>query len=185
MRVIAGSFLLGIGLTSCVSQSSYDAVLADNTRLQAENAQLQRDVASQSGELSQRQGEIGRLQGAVKYTIESDLLFAPGSWRMSKEGKETLGRMATKLAPTQQNKLVVHGYTDNTPIGDELAQEGVPTNEALSQKRAEAVKQFLIERGVRPDLITVVGHGASNPVASNETRQGRQKNRRVELTLGG
>jgi chemotaxis protein MotB len=170
-RLVGGIFLLGTALTGCVSQNRYDL-------LRAENEQLQQQLAAE-------RGQITRLEGAIKYTIESDLLFPSGSWQMSDEGKQTLGNMASKLAPTQQNKLVVHGYTDNAPVGPELERHGVTSNEILSQKRAESVKNFLISEGVAPSMITAMGHGATNPVATNDTAEGRSKNRRVELTLGG
>lgn len=170
-RLLQGVLLSGIALTACVSQGKYDT-------LQAENEELQQQLAAE-------RGQITRLEGAIKYTIDSDLLFKSGSWEMSQEGKDTLGSMATKLAPTQQNKLVVNGYTDDTPIGEDLERQGITNNEVLSQKRADAVKEFLISKGVQPDMITAVGHGEANPVASNETSQGRSQNRRVELTMGG
>jgi chemotaxis protein MotB len=170
-RLFGGAFLMGIALTGCVSQSKYDT-------LQAENQQLQQELAAE-------RGQITRLQGAIKYTINSDLLFAPGSWQMSAEGEQTLGKFAQKLAPTQENMLVVNGYTDNAPIGAELEQKGITSNEELSQKRAEAVKQFLIAKGVPSNLILAVGRGETNPVATNDTAKGRAQNRRVELSLGG
>jgi outer membrane protein OmpA-like peptidoglycan-associated protein len=184
MRGVAITFLSGILLTACVSQSKYERVLAQNNQLQRDNAALQQQSAAQSGEISQQRGQIGRLEGAVKYTVESDLLFKSGSWEMTPQGRQTLAQVARQLAPTQKKKLVVHGYTDDTPIGDELEREGIASNEVLSQKRAEAVRATLISYGVRPDLIMAVGHGAANPVASNDSAEGRAKNRRVELTLG-
>ena len=177
-RLVGGIFLVGTALTGCVSQSKYDA-------LEAQNREQQQQLATQQGELTAERGQVTRLGGAIKYTIESDLLFPSGSWEMSEEGKQTLGKMADKLAPDQRNKLVVHGYTDSTPIGDELEEQGITSNEELSQKRADAVKAFLISRGVDPDMITAVGHGEANPVAKNTTAKGRSQNRRVELTLGG
>ena len=93
--------------------------------------------------------------------------------------------MATKLASTQQNKLLVTGYTDNSPIGPELQRKGINSNSELSQKRADTVLQFLISQGVKPELLTAQGAGESNPVASNDTPQGRAKNRRVEISLAG
>ncbi len=176
--LIAGSFLASAVLMGCVSQSRFDSVVAENN-------QLQNQLAAERGEVAAEKGQITRLSGAIKYTVDSDLLFKPGSWEMSQEGKDTLGKMASKLAPSQQNKLVVNGYTDSTPIGADLEKKGVTSNEMLSQKRAEAVKQFLISKGVKPDMITAVGHGEANPVANNDTAKGRSQNRRVELTLGG
>jgi chemotaxis protein MotB len=89
------------------------------------------------------------------------------------------------LAPFQQTKIVVNGYTDNAPISPALQQQGIPSNAVLSQKRAEAVMQYLISQGVKPDLISARGGGEADPVASNDTAQGRAQNRRVELTLAG
>lgn len=169
--LIAGGFLLGIALTGCVSKNKY-------VSLQGENNQLEQQVASQSE-------QIDRLQGAIKYTVESDLLFAPGSWELSDEGKDIIVKMATKLAPTQERKLVVNGYTDSEPIGPQLERQGVTSNEILSQKRADAVKNLLItEGGVDPNMVIAVGHGDDNPIAKNDTSKGRSQNRRVELTLG-
>jgi chemotaxis protein MotB len=91
--------------------------------------------------------------------------------------------MASQLAPTQQNKLVVNGYTDNAPIGPALMQQGVTSNEILSQKRADAVMQYLISQGLNPGLVSAKGYGDTNPVASNTTAHGRAQNRRVEITL--
>jgi chemotaxis protein MotB len=149
---------------------------SDYDKLQAENSQLQQQVSADKE-------QINRLIGAIKYTVDSDLLFAPGSWQMSSQGQEIIARLASKLAPTQQHKLLVAGYTDNAPIGPQLKRQGVTSNEILSQKRADAVMQYLISQGVRPDLVTARGYGEADPVASNATAQGRAKNRRVELSL--
>jgi chemotaxis protein MotB len=94
-------------------------------------------------------------------------------------------KLAPKLAPYQQNKLVVNGYTDNAPIEPALKREGVTSNEVLSQKRAEAVMQYLISQGVKPDMISARGFGEAKPIAANNTAQGRAQNRRVEVTLAG
>lgn len=159
-------------LTACgVSQSKYDA-------LAAENQQLQQQVAAD-------QAHISRLQGAIKYTVNSDLLFPSGSWEMSVGGKKIIANMAHKLAPDQQDKLVVNGYTDNAPIGARLRQQGITSNEVLSQKRAETVMQYMISQGVKPDLVTAHGYGDAQPIASNDTAQGRAQNRRVEIALAG
>jgi len=166
-----------MALAGCVSSSEYDAVRSQNAQLQAQNAQLQQQVA-------QQQAQVGRLQGAIKYTVESDLLFAPGSWTIRERGKHIMGDLAAKLAPSQENKLVVTGYTDNAPIGPTLRQRGITSNEELSKKRAESVVEFLVSQGVKADMLTAQGGGDANPVASNNTAQGRAKNRRVEISTG-
>jgi chemotaxis protein MotB len=171
-RLIVVSLLSTTLLTGCVVwKSDYDAV-------QAKNQQLQQQVVAD-------QQQISRLQGAIKYTVNSDLLFAPGSWEMRPQGQQVIANFAKKLAPTQQNHLVVSGYTDNAPIGPRLRQAGVTSNQELSQKRADAVLQYLISQGVNPDLVSAQGFGDANPVAPNDTAEGRLQNRRVELSLAG
>jgi chemotaxis protein MotB len=163
-------------LSACVSQSTYDALQAQNQQLQTQNQQLQSQVSAQ-------QAQVTRLQGAIKYTVNSDLLFKPGSWDIAPDGEQIMAKMASQLASTQQNPLVVNGYTDNAPIGAALKKRGVTSNLELSQKRAEAVMQFLTSHGVRPDLLSAKGYGETDPVAPNTTPGGRAQNRRVEITL--
>jgi outer membrane protein OmpA-like peptidoglycan-associated protein len=171
-RVMAASLLATTFLTGCVVWKS------DYEKVQAQNQQLQQQVAAD-------QQQISRLQGAIKYTVNSDLLFASGSWQMRPQGQQIIANLAKKLAPTQQNKIMVSGYTDNAPIGHALMREGVNSNLELSQKRAEAVRQYLISQGVKSDLVASQGFGDANPVAPNDSAPGRAQNRRVELSLVG
>jgi chemotaxis protein MotB len=171
-RLMAVSLLSTTVLAGCVVwKSDYDA-------LQAQNRQLQAQLAAS-------QQQVSRLVGAVKYVANSDLLFASGSWEMRPQGQQIIAGFAQKLAPTQQNHLLVSGYTDNAPIGPELRRRGVASNEELSQKRADAVMQFLISQGVNPSLVSAHGYGEADPVASNDTASGRAQNRRVVLSLAG
>jgi chemotaxis protein MotB len=163
-------------LSACVSQSRYDQLQAQYQQAQQQNAALSAQVASDKA-------QICRLQGAIKYTVNSDLLFPSGGWEMSDRGKQIIANMATKLAPTQQNKILVSGYTDNAPIGPALQRQGITSNQDLSQKRAENVMEFLISQGVKPDLISAKGFGEADPVATNDTAKGRAQNRRVELSV--
>ncbi len=188
--LIAGVF--GTLLTSCVSQATHDEVIAYNKELQHQHATDQEQHARDQQQLARAQEQhginesrISRLQSGIKHTVESDLLFKTGSWELSDAGKKTISALAEKLAPTQENKLVVIGYTDNVPIGPGLEEQGISTNEELSLRRAEAVREFLISKGFDPDLVSVKGRGEANPVAGNATAKGRSQNRRVELSLGG
>jgi chemotaxis protein MotB len=162
--------------SACVSQSSYDALQAQYRQAQQQNAALTAQDAA-------NKAQICRLQGAIKYTVNSDQLYPSGGYQMSERGKQIIAGFAAKLAPTQQNKILVSGYTDNAPIGAALAREGITSNEILSQKRAEDVMAFMLSQGVKPDLISAKGFGDTNPVASNGTPQGRAQNRRVEMSL--
>src|ERR1700744_3122325 len=130
-------------LSACVSQSKYDELQAQYQRVQQQNAALSNQVAADKA-------QICRLQGAIKYTVNSDLLFRPGSYEMSDRGKQIIAGFAAKLAPTQQNKILVSGYTDNAPIGPALARQGITSNEILSQKRAENVMEYITSQGVKP-----------------------------------
>lgn len=177
-RLVVGPVLSALLLGGCVSQSSYDT-------LQAQNQQLQQQVSTQSAEIAAARAQIGRLQGAIKYTVNSDLVFPSGGWQMSNEGKKIIASFAVKLAPSAQNRIVVNGYTDNAPIGPALQKQGIASNQALSQKRADTVMQFLISQGLSADLVSAKGYGEANPVAPNTTPKGRAQNRRVELTLAG
>jgi chemotaxis protein MotB len=170
-QLVIGTVVSTILVAGCVPKSKYEA-------LEAENRQLRQEISTQKV-------QVGRLQGAIKYTVNSDLLFAPGKWEIKEAGKHVISNLAVKLAPSQQNHLVVNGYTDNAPIGPALKKKGVTTNEELSQKRAESVMQYLLSQGFRPDLVSAHGYGEASPVAPNTTAKGRSENRRVELTLGG
>lgn len=177
-------------------QGQYKQLQGQYTDLQGQYRQLQQSSAAQAAqssaelaaakkEAAAEKAQIGRFQEAIKFTLNSDLLFRSGSWEISPRGKDLIGKLAPKLAPYQQNKLVVNGYTDNAPISPALQREGVTSNEVLSQKRAEAVMQHLISQGVKPDMISARGFGEANPIASNNTAKGRAQNRRVEVTLAG
>ena len=160
-------------LSGCVSANKYDTL----------EAQYQQLNQSLSGEIAANQIHISKLQGAIKVTVNSQLLFPSGGWQMPAAAQATIAKMAPILAPQIQNHILVNGYTDNTPIGPELAAQGVPTNLVLSQKRADTVMQYLISQGVSPSMLSAHGFGDANPVAANDTPEGRAQNRRVELTL--
>jgi chemotaxis protein MotB len=156
---------------SRISLSLHADWLSLNQQLQSRNKQLQ--------------AHIGRLQHAMALTMNGDLLFTPGSWEMSDRGKDIIAKIAQRLAPTQEDTVIVSGYTDDSPIGSDLKQQGVTSNQQLSQKRADAVMQFLISQGVKPNMVTAQGFGEADPVAPNDTPQGRAQNRRVELSVAG
>lgn len=175
-------FLMPAFLTACVSQSDYDAVVAQNHQLQSQNSSLQQQMQQQQAQAS---AHIERLRGAVAYEVNSDLLFRSGSWELSKDGEEAISAAARRLASGQTVPLIVNGYTDNQPVGSGLKRKGVTTNDELSQKRAESVMQAMISSGVKADMVTAQGHGENDPVATNDSSQGRAANRRVVITWGG
>ena len=169
------TFIALLGLAGCVTQKKYDA-------LEAEYQQLNQTM---SAEIAANQMHVERLQNAIKVTINSELLFPSGKWDMPVEAQQTIGKIVPILAPMQQTRIMVNGYTDNVPIGPGLRREGITSNLELSQKRAENVMQFLIAQGVNSSLVSAQGFGDADPVAPNATPEGRAQNRRVELTLAG
>jgi chemotaxis protein MotB len=172
-RVITFSSVLL--LFGCVTQQKYDA-------LQSRYDQLNQTMSS---EIGAHQMHIERLQNAIKVTVNDQLLFPSGDWQMPPTAQQTIAKMAPILAPMQETKIEVNGYTDNVPIGPGLMRKGITTNVVLSQKRADNVMQFMISQGVKPSLVSAQGFGAADPVASNDSEDGRAQNRRVELTLAG
>ena len=86
-------------LAACVSQSNWtDLLEAQNQELQQRNTMLSQQVAAE-------QAKVSRLQGAIKYTVNSDLLFAPGGWKISSQGKQIIAKMASQLAPLSKTRF--------------------------------------------------------------------------------
>ena len=169
------TFIAMLLLAGRVSQQKYDTL---DTEYQQLNQTMSKEVAA-------NQMQITRLQNAIKVTVNSELLFPSGDWQMTAQAQQTIGKIVPILAPKQQSKIQVNGYTDNVPIGPELMRQGITSNQVLSQKRADNVMQFMISQGVNPSMVSAKGFGDADPVASNDTPQGRAQNRRVELTLAG
>ncbi|MCL4784783.1 MAG: OmpA family protein [Bryobacterales bacterium] len=107
----------------------------------------------------------------------SDILFDPGKFTLKPETKVLLARIAGILSWAPGITVQVEGHTDNT--GD------AAKNQQLSEQRAAAVGNFLVEQGMPASNISSVGYGESRPIAPNNTREGRDQNRRVELVLSG
>jgi len=175
-------FLIMVMATGCVSQEKYNAQVQKTDALQAKYDQLNQTMSS---EISAKEMHIERLQNAIKVTVNDELLFPSGDWDMPAQAQQTIAKMVPILAPMQQTKIMVNGYTDNVPIGPGLKRKGIDTNVELSQKRADNVMQFMVAKGVNPTIISAQGFGEADPVASNDTEEGRAQNRRVELTLAG
>lgn len=164
--------LAALLLSACVSQSSYDAVQGQNQQLQSQNQQLQARVTA--------------LQQQATLVEAGDLLFASGSYQLSDAGKEDLAAtVVPKLALLQNAKIVVYGYTDDTPVGAQLKHRGIADNMALSSRRADSVVAFLVSQGVNPILISAKGFGDTHPVAPNDTPANRAQNRRIVITMQG
>jgi outer membrane protein OmpA-like peptidoglycan-associated protein len=107
----------------------------------------------------------------------SDVLFDTGSSTLKPAAREKLAKISGILLAHPGLTLQIEGHTDSVG-GDDF-------NQALSERRADSVRDFLAEQGVLPSSITARGFGKTQPVATNETAEGRQLNRRVELVVNG
>ena len=172
---VAMTFIVMLLLPGCVSQQKYDA-------LQSRYDQLNQTMSS---EINAKEMHIERLQNAIKVTVNDQLLFPSGDWQMPTTAQQTIAKMVPILAPMQETRIMVNGYTDNVPIGPGLMRQGITSNLVLSQKRADNVMQFMVSQGVKPSLLSAQGFGDADSVASNDTPEGQAQNRRVELTLAG
>lgn len=119
--------------------------------------------------------------GQVYVSLSEQLLFQSGSYKIDAKGKEALGKLAEVLKQQQDIEIAVEGHTDNVPYkGGDLLKD----NWDLSVKRATTIARILVEDyGVQPKRITASGKGEFSPVASNDTAEGRQKNRRTEIII--
>jgi len=158
-------------LAACVTQQKYN-------NLDQAYSQLQQ--AYQGDEV-----QIRQLQGELRITIRDKILFPEGGFNLDSKAKQVLAKMAPTLSGFKNTKVVVRGYTDNESIGPGLRRQGITTNLDLSSKRADNVVDFLLTQGVDKNLISAQGMGDTNPVASNDTPDGKAQNRRIEVTLVG
>ena len=114
---------------------------------------------------------------AEKVTLAADVLFDFDKSILKTEGKNKLDDLATKVKAINLEVVIAIGHTDS--IGSDAY------NQKLSVRRAESVKAYLVSKGVEPNRIYTEGKGEKQPVASNKTKDGRQKNRRVEIEVIG
>ena len=104
----------------------------------------------------------------------------PGMTNLANRWCASVWKEAT--VPLQNQRINVEGFTDNVPIGPELRNR-FPSNWELSTARATDVVRYLAAQGVNPNILAAQGFGDTQPVASNDTAQGRAKNRRVEIVI--
>ena len=166
------SLLAAFLLSACVLQSAYDALERENAKLRAKNQRLEAQLLA--------------LQQEASFVEAGDLLFPLGGYQLSQAGEAELrSKIVPKLKDLQNAKVVVYGYTDNTPVGPPLQRQGINDNLTLSSRRAGAVVSFLVSEGVDPNIISAKGFGETHPVAPNDTPADRARNRRIVITIQG
>jgi len=138
-------------------------------RLEADNraAKAQADLANLAAVKEEERGLVITLSGSV--------LFASNKSELLPSAQDRLGKVADALLSTKERKLTVEGHTDSRGTAAH--------NQELSQRRADAVRSYLISRGYPGDLILAQGIGENRPIADNKSAEGRANNRRVEIIV--
>ncbi len=157
---------------------------ADQARLVAQRAQeneqqADTEKAVMRAQLSEQLSKILVTRDSARGLIVSmsDVLFDTGQYSLKSGAREKLAKVVGILIAYPSLNIAVGGYTDNVG-GDEM-------NQKLSENRADAVRDYMVEQGVAANSVTAQGFGNSLPVATNDNAAGRQENRRVELVVSG
>lgn len=139
-------------------------------------------VAGLSKEVEKGQLQVRQYQNMLAVDLAEQIFFDSGSATLKPGGKEVLKKVGEALKQYDNKIIRVVGHTDNVPVAKNL-RGTFPTNWELSVARATNVVRFLQEVGIPPERMVPSGRGEYEPVASNDTPEGRQKNRRIEIML--
>lgn len=198
--IVAISLVMG----GCVSTSTHEKMQADknqeianlqkqNATLEEQNAALQTKskqsqeqyyalVHKLSKEVEKGQLKVRQYQNMLSVDVAEQIFFDSGRAVLKESGKEVLKKVGEALKSYDNKIIRVVGYTDNVPISKAI-QNIYPTNWELSVARATNVVRFLQDVGLPPERLVASGRGEYAPVAPNDTPEGRQKNRRIEIML--
>ena len=148
-------------------------------RAEAERERAERDRANLRATLMEQFSRILETRDTARGLIVNvgDVLFETGRYQLRPIARESLARFAGIVLAHPDLYVQAEGFTDSTGTS--------ALNELLSSQRAAAVANFLVDQGVAQHRVATRGYGAAYPVASNETAEGRQRNRRVELVVTG
>lgn len=167
--------------TSAIQDSlTTQSVVAPDTRLIATMEQLRQALLQVPlPEQSRGSVQVGTARDGVAISLAGNALFDSGKAELKPEGLALLDALAERVRELP-NQIRIEGHTDNTPIATPL----YPSNWELSSARATTVARYLAERGgISPGRLIAAGYGEHRPVASNETREGRARNRRVDVIV--
>ena len=172
---------LGLFVAGCSPNEDEEALAERVEALASENESLQAELAAARDSVSMLK-EQGT--GAEMVQLGAPIRFPSGSAWVPDEGRRTLDSLATILENEYNSRdFRIKGFTDSMPIGPSL-EDTYPSNWYLSSNRAAAVAHYLdTEHGIRSRTLEIGAFGPQNPVASNETVQGRRLNRRVEIQV--
>ena len=170
-----------------------DSLTQQVAALDAQRAQLQATekqsearydalLSNLSEELRKGQLQVRQLKGMLTVDVAEQLFFDSGRANLKDTGKQVLQKVAESLKGYEDKAIRIVGHTDNVPITKGL-QKVFPSNWELSAARATTVVRFLQDSGIAPERLVATGRAEYAPVSPNDTTEGRQKNRRIEITL--
>lgn len=126
---------------------------------------------------------VEQKNGKVYVSMENKLLFQTGSWAVGSEGRKAVVEVGKVLAQNPDITVLIEGHTDNDKILGNIG-GGIESNWDLSTKRATAIVNILAENAsIQKKNLTAAGRGEFAPIMSNETNEGKAKNRRIEIIL--
>jgi chemotaxis protein MotB len=155
------------------------ALLAANQQRQQQYDALVKDL---SKEVEQGQLQVRQYQNMLAVDLAEQIFFDSGRATLKAGGKDVLKKVGEALKGYENKIIRVVGHTDNVPVAKSL-QGTFPTNWELSVARATNVVRFLQDVGIPPERMVTSGRAEYDPVAPNDTVEGRQKNRRIEIML--
>jgi len=193
--------LAGALATGCVSkgkynelESMYDSAVSERDQAQSERDKAQEESDRLKGKLSSRnqafldvyetllevrEKKLAKVKvedGRAVLQLESDVLFSSGSADLTKDGKDAVQQIAKMLA-SGAGTFQVEGHTDT----DKISSKKFPTNWHLGSERAINVAAAMIEAGMPAERLSAASYGDTQPVGSNDTKDGKAENRRIEL----
>ncbi|HET6465470.1 MAG TPA: OmpA family protein [Nitrospiria bacterium] len=160
-------------------QQENASILASSQQQQEQYQALVHDL---SGEVEKGQLQVKQYKNMLSVELAEQIFFDSGRATLKKEGKEVLKKVGEALKGYENKIIRVVGHTDNKPVAKSL-QATFPSNWELSVARATTVVRFLQEVGVPPERMVASGRAEYDPVAPNDTPEGRQQNRRIEIML--
>lgn len=129
--------------------------------------------------------DVRVLKGVVYISLADNMLYKSGSYEINDRAEETLSKIAKIIMDYKDYDVLIEGNTDNVPINtSSKLMQNIRNNWDLSALRASSVVQYLIDHfGVAPNRLTAGGRGEFNPIASNDTEIGKQRNRRTQIII--
>lgn len=129
--------------------------------------------------------DVQVLKGVVYISLADNMLYKSGSYEINERAAETLSKIAKIIKDYKDYDVLIEGNTDNVPVNtSSAAMKNIRNNWDLSCLRASSVVQALINQyGVEPKRLTAGGRGEFNPVTSNDTEVGKQRNRRTQIII--